>query len=118
MADKLNTPSWKKFKSLPFSGRNKGVSVNKLGRDAVRHTRRFVSSRLDRLATIKRMLIGWLFLSALLISISLAQWYGFRPAYTTEAPAAGGTFSEGVLGPLETLNPLYARSSAEKTAAK
>lgn len=118
MADKLNTPSWKKFKSLPFSGRNKGVSVNKLGRDAVRHTRRFVSSRLDRLATIKRMLIGWLFLSALLISISLAQWYGFRPAYTTEAPAAGGTFSEGVLGPLETLNPLYARSSAEKSAAK
>lgn len=118
MARNLKAPSWKKFKSLPFSGRNKGVSVNKLSRDAVRHTRRFVSSRLDRLAAIKRMLVGWLFLAVLLIGVSLAQWYGFRPAYMTEAPAAGGTFSEGVLGPLETLNPLYARSSAEKSAAK
>lgn len=118
MARKLKAPSWKKFKTLPLSGNTAGANIGQLSKGAMRHARKFVSSRLDRLDTIKRMVVGWVFLVVILIGISLVQWYGFKPAYMTDAPAAGGTFSEGLLGPLETLNPLYARSSAEKSAAK
>ncbi len=92
--------------------------VNKASKNIMRHARRFVSARLDRLASVKRMVIGWVVLMLLLISISAIQWLSFRSAYMTESPVAGGTFSEGVVGPLESLNPLFARSSAEKSAAK
>ena len=108
--------------SSPFSesgATRRGVQrVNKAGKSAMRHARRFVSSRLDRLATVKRMVVGWIVLVLVLIGISAVQWIGFRAAYMTEAPTAGGTFSEGVIGPLESLNPLFARTSAEKSAAK
>ena len=92
--------------------------VNKASKNFMRHARRFVSARLDRLASVKRMVIGWVVLMMVLIGISVTQWANFRSAYMTEAPVAGGTFSEGVIGPLESLNPLFARSSAEKSAAK
>ena len=92
--------------------------VNKASKNVMRHARRFVSARLDRLASVKRMVIGWVVLMMVLIGISVTQWANFRSAYMTEAPVAGGTFSEGVIGPLESLNPLFARSSAEKSAAK
>ena len=121
MTDQKEESSWKKLRTLSMShdSASRGVRrVNKLSKNAMRHARRFVSSRLDRLSSIKRMVIGWVVLVVILAGISLVQWIGFRASYTTETPAHGGTFSEGVLGPLETLNPLFARSSAEKSAAK
>ena len=48
----------------------------------------------------------------------MVQWLSFRELYAHNAPARGGSYSEGVLGPLETLNPIFARSSAEKSAAR
>ena len=84
----------------------------------MRHAHRFVTTRLDRLSGIKRHISGWIFLVTLLVGISAAQWWTFRGAYTEASYSSGGTYSEGVLGPLETLNPLFARSSAEKSAAR
>ena len=75
-------------------------------------------SRLDRLSGVRRHVLSWLVLVMLLVSLSATQWIVFRDNYSFRAPAAGGTYSEGVLGPLATLNPLYARSNAEKSAAR
>ncbi len=121
MSKDKEASAWKKFKPSPITRNDAKLGirkVNKLSKNALRHTRRFVSSRLDRLSLIKRMVIGWVVLILILIGISIVQWASFRSSYVTDAPAKGGTFSEGVIGPLETLNPLFARSSAEKSAAK
>lgn len=91
--------------------------VRRFSKNTTRHVRRFVSSRIGRLEAVRRMVFGWIALIIILTGVSLSQWAGFRGAYMTDAPA-GGVFSEGVLGPLDTLNPLFARSSAEKSAAR
>lgn len=84
----------------------------------MRHANKFVTMRLDRLSGVKRQIYGWIFLVTLLVLVSATQWWLFRGAYTEAVYVNGGTYSEGVLGPLETLNPLFARSSAEKSAGR
>lgn len=111
-------PSWKRFSRLRFSKKSLNTQVQKLEKGTVRHAHRFVTTRLDRLSGVKRQISGWILLVTLLVVVSATQWWVFRGAYTETTYANGGTYSEGVLGPLETLNPLFARSSAEKSAAR
>lgn len=118
MTQKRENTSWKKFSKLRFSKKSFGKSVRKIERKTIRHARRFVSSRLDRLSLVRRVVFGWVALVFMLVGISTLQWMSFRQAYTTVASASGGTYSEGVLGPLETLNPIFAKTSAEKSAAR
>ena len=110
--------SWKKFLRLDFATKDLDGQAQKLTKTTLRHTHMFISSRLEHLAGVKRHVLGWIFLVILLITVSMVQWLSFRELYAHNAPARGGSYSEGVLGPLETLNPIFARSSAEKSAAR
>ncbi len=110
--------SWKRFQRLRLSRKALNQRVQKIEKGTIRHAHRFVMSRLDRLSGVRRHVLSWLVLVMLLVSLSATQWIVFRDNYSFRAPAAGGTYSEGVLGPLATLNPLYARSNAEKSAAR
>src|SRR5687768_17227351 len=47
-----------------------------------------------------------------------AQFMWFQQSYQTTAAARGGTYAEGSLGPIDTLNPLYASTSAEVAASR
>lgn len=118
MSEQSEKKSWKKFNQLRFSKKSLSKGVRKLEKGTVRHARRFVSSRLDRLASVRRAVFGWIALVVVLVGVSLFQWLSFRESYVVTAAAPGGTYSEGVVGPLETLNPIFARSSAEKSAAR
>lgn len=118
MAAKDKKVSWGKFQKLRYTGSSLGRKVRDLEKSSLRHARRFVSSRLDRLSDVRRAIFGWVVLVCVLAVVSGIQWAGFRGSYTVVSHGAGGTYSEGVLGPLETLNPIFARSSAERSAAK
>lgn len=110
--------SWKKFLRLDSATKKIDGQAQRLTKTTLRHAHIFISSRLEHLAGVKRHVLGWIFLVILLITISTVQWLSFRELYANSAPAKGGSYSEGVLGPLETLNPIFARSSAEKSAAR
>ena len=110
--------SWKKFLRLDFVTKDLDEQTQNLTKTTLRHAHTFISSRLEHLAGVKRHVLGWIFLVILLITVSMVQWLSFRELYTHNAPAGGGSYSEGVLGPLETLNPIFARNSAEKSAAR
>lgn len=110
--------SWRRFEKMKFSGRDLGKRVRKIEKSTLRHARKFVTTRLDRLSIVRRVVLGWIALVMILAGVSAAQWFGFRSAYMADAPSLGGTYSEGVLGPLESLNPIFARSSAERSAAR
>ncbi len=110
--------SWKKFLRLDFVTKDLDGQTQNLTKTTLRHAHTFISSRLEHLAGVKRHVLGWIFLVILLITVSMVQWLSFRELYAHNAPAGGGSYSEGVLGPLETLNPIFARSSAEKSAAR
>lgn len=117
MADKEHQLSWKKFLKLNSSKNAKNKSQT-LTKHTLRHAHHFISSRLAHLAGIRRQVFGWVVVIVLMIGISMAQWLYTHQLYAVNAPVAGGAYSEGVLGPLETLNPIFARTSAEKSAAR
>lgn len=110
--------SWRKFEKVKLSRRDLTKQVRKIEKSTLKHARRFVTSRIDRLSLVRRVVFGWAVLIFILAGVSMSQWFGFQRAYTTDAFVAGGAYSEGVLGPLETLNPIFARSSAERSASR
>lgn len=110
--------SWNRFTRLKFSSKVVNKRLQKLERGSLRHARKFVTSRLDRLSSVRRNVSGWIILVMLMIGASAAQWAASKDAYMITTYTSGGSYSDGVLGPLETLNPIFAKTSAERSAAK
>lgn len=84
----------------------------------VRHAKRFLVKRWSNLLEVRRNVITWILLVAVLIGATGLQWMWCQQTYRTVAPAENTTYVEGVMGPVNTLNPLYATTSAEKSASK
>lgn len=110
--------SWNHFARLKVSSKDVNKRLRKIEKGSLRHAHKFVTSRLDRLANVKRRVSVWVVLVLVMIGVSAAQWSISRNSFTAMTYAAGGSYSEGVLGPLENLNPIFAKTSAEKSAAK
>ncbi len=108
----------KTTKGRKLSAKYLGRKTKNIHRYTVRHAHNFIVKRLDRLSYVRRPVIGWIILLILLVGVGVFQWTVFRDDYTKVAPVSGGTFSEGTLGPVDSLNPIFARTSAEKSAAK
>lgn len=109
---------WRQFHKLTFDSRKISKRVKRAEGATLRHTHRFILTRLDNIRSVRRHIVGWLLLVAIMIIAVGAQFMWFRQSYQTVAAAPGGTFAEANLGPIETLNPLFASSSAEITASR
>ena len=84
----------------------------------IRHARRFVVNRWENIREVRAHIIVWLSGIALLIGLVGLQMLWFQRAYLVTAPTNGGTYAEAVVGPINTLNPLYATTPAEVSASK
>lgn len=84
----------------------------------IRHARRFVVNRWENIREVRAHIILWLTGLAVLIALVGLQMLWFQRAYVTTAPTNGGTYAEAVVGPINTLNPLYATTPAEVSASK
>ncbi len=84
----------------------------------LKHAHRFIVSRFDNIRFVKRHAIGWLLFVGLLITVSGFQLLGYQRSYSQFSPAEGGTYAEGVVGSLETMNPIFARTPAEQSASR
>ena len=75
-------------------------------------------SRIKNVHEVRLWVIEWalLVLSVFLFSIVQIMWYG--DSYTTEAYVSGGNYTEAVIGEVNSMNPLYATTNAEKTLGK
>ncbi len=83
-----------------------------------RHARKFLLGRLENLQHIRRHLFGWLLLLLVLISLNVAQVMFDQNYVQVDQPMQNSAYGEGVLGPLNNLNPLFASSDAEISASK
>ncbi len=108
----------KRLKINGLSAKSFGKRIKKAEKDTVRHTRKFLFSRFSRLSLVRRAVLGWVILIMILIAVSGVQWTNSRQSFVHTVSGLGGTYVEGVLGDIETLNPIFARSSAEKSVAK
>lgn len=83
-----------------------------------RHARKFLLGRFENLQLIRRHLIAWLSLLIVLIGLNVAQVMFDQSYVRVEQPMQNSAYGEGVLGPLNNLNPLFANTDAEISASK
>ena len=111
-------PRWRE--RIELKKRSRGIKrhARKVEGATVRHARRFLVNRWDKISEVRFHIIVWLGGVGLLIGLVGLQMIWFQRGYVTAAPVGGGTYAEAVKGPIDTLNPLYATTPAELAASK
>jgi peptide/nickel transport system substrate-binding protein len=110
--------SWKRFQRMSFDSKKFSRRALRAENTTTRHAHKFVVGKLDSLRNVKQHVIAWLAIIGLLVSAVALQMFWYQQAYRTTAWKEGGTYAEAVLGPITTLNPLYASTPAEQAASK
>lgn len=110
-------PRWRRFQSIKARRKDLSKRAKRAEGATLRHAHKFVVSRWDNIRGVRRHIITWMFTVAALIVLVGLQVIWFRQSYVTSAPVSGGVYAEAVRGPISTLNPLYAASSAEQSAS-
>jgi peptide/nickel transport system substrate-binding protein len=109
---------WRQFQNVSFDSKNFSKRVKKAEGATVRHAHKFILNRLDSIRSARRHIIVWLLLVGVIICAVGVQFMWFRQGYQATAADSGGTYAEASLGPIDTLNPLFASSSAETAASR
>lgn len=109
---------WKRFRRLKVPKGTIKRRARKIETASLKHAHRFIIRRWTNLREVGRDAIVWLVAVGLLIVLALLQSLWFSRAYTQQAPADGGTYAEGVVSRIETMNPLFATTQAEQSASK
>ena len=84
----------------------------------VKHARRFVVKRWDNFREVRRHIAIWTLTVGVIIGATGLQMWWYQHSYRVTAHATDGTYAEAVLGPVDTLNPIFAQSSAEESASE
>jgi peptide/nickel transport system substrate-binding protein len=109
---------WRRIPKMSFSSKELARRMKRVEGASIKHARRFVFKRLDNFREVRRRIALWVLAIGIIIGATGLQYLWYQNNYRTTANATGGTYAEAVLGPLDTLNPLFARSSAEEAAGE
>lgn len=115
--DEEEKQSWQRRLELKKRSKVLKKRARRVEGATVRHARRFVVNRWDKISEIRLHIIVWLGGVGLLIALVGLQMNWFQRSYVAEAAVSGGTYAEAVRGRIDTLNPLYAVSPAELSAS-
>lgn len=74
--------------------------------------------RFDRLINVRRFIATWVVLCLFLIGAVMYQTGMLTKYYKTNVPAAGGTFTEGILGSFTNANPIYATGPVDGAVSR
>lgn len=112
------TEGWRRFRRLKVDKGSLKRRARRMEVATLKHANRFISKRWTNIRDVARNAGGWLLAVGLLIGLSFFQMFWFQNAYTTQAPEPGGTYAEGMIGSLGTINPLFVTSPAEISASR
>lgn len=87
--------------------------LTRVGNNSLKHANRFIVRRLNNLREARRNIIIWFAVVSLIIIGAASQSMILANSYMRVATAAGGTYTEGIIGTISTLNPVYANSAVE-----
>lgn len=130
MEKKTNSKKPLGSKSLTIFKGDKKVSISKIKdvdfakaadlaeKVVVGHARKHIGSRIKNLHEIRRSVIVWLGIMVVLVGSLLMFRSMGQKSYRERGFAEGGVYTEGVLGDISTLNPLFASSTPEKIFAE
>jgi peptide/nickel transport system substrate-binding protein len=115
VAEKLPS-KWRRLPKMSFSSKDLSRRMKKVEGATVKHARRFVFRRLDNFREVRRHIAIWVLAIGLIVGASGLQLMWYQQSYRTAAFANDGTYAEAVMGPINTLNPIFASTSAEESA--
>ena len=90
----------------------------KAGEATIEHVEENIIDRLSHVRRVRLLILEWALLVIAIVFLSITQAYWYSDSYATETYRKGGTYTEGTLGEVKTLNPLFASTNSEKTLSK
>ncbi len=117
MAEK-DPSKWRRLPKMSFNSKDLSRRMRKVEGATMKHARRFVFRRWDNFREVRRRISLWALVVGVVIGATGLQFVWYQNEYRTQAVALGGTYAEAVLGPVDTLNPIFAKSNAEEAASE
>lgn len=109
---------WNKFRRIRLDRKRLGRQAKRIEAATLRHANKFLRRRLENARLVRREITIWLVLICVIVAALGAQLLWGQQYFMTRAYTSGGSYVEGTLGPIDTLNPLYASSSAEASVGR
>lgn len=94
---------------------DQAVDVQKSTRS---HIRRYFTRRMGRVASVQRFVVGWVVLATSLILLSAATLYQVYTVARTPTGDTGGTYTEGMVGSIKNLNPLFSTGVIDESTSR
>ena len=85
---------------------------------AGRHFDNFFVKRWRNLKSVRLWILEWGLLNLVVLLLAVVQICWYADAYRATTFVDGGDYSEATLGQINSMNPLYANTSSEKTLAR
>lgn len=118
MADNNDPTKWRRLPKMSFNSKDLARRMKRVEGATVKHARRFVFKRWDSFREARRHIALWVLAIGIIIGATGLQFWWYQQDYRANAYAKDGTYAEAVLGPVDTLNPIFAKSSAEESAGE
>lgn len=90
----------------------------KASENSRKHIKEKFINRISHVENIRLLVFEWILMISALIVLAVAQAFWFGNSYAENAFTAGGTYTEATLGEVNSLNPLFATTSSEKTLSR
>lgn len=116
--DQRSAKEWRRFGSLKVDRKQVRTRARKIETATLKHVHKFLTRRWTNIRDVGRNTVGWLLLVGVMIVLTLFQSFWRQNLYSISATQQGGTYAEGVVGRLETMNPLFASTVAENSAVR
>lgn len=98
--------------------RQRQRQVESFGQQTEDQIERHFFKRFDHLASVRRFVIGWVLFVVFITGSVAYQASVLGTYYKTSVPAAGGTYTEGILGTFTNASPLYATGAVDSAVSK
>lgn len=109
---------WRRLPKTSFNSKDLSRRMKKVEGATVKHARRFIFKRWSNFREVRSRIALWALMVGAIVGAVGLQFFWYQDDYRTKANANGGTYAEAVLGPVETLNPIFAKSSAEEAVGE
>lgn len=116
MDDKPSS-KWRRFRKMRPAKRQLKRRALRIETATIKHAHKFLIRRWENARSVRRHAFTWMLLVAILIGGTGLQMIYEARDYTKALPVEGGVYAEGVLGSLDVINPLFAATSAERSAS-
>lgn len=82
------------------------------------HANNFIVRRFKNLKEVRRTALAWIGCAVLLVLAGVWQVSAGRPLYSHVGAVEGGSYVEGMVGQVDTLNPIFVTNAAERSASR